>query len=84
MGLASMPVFAGSLLAPMLSMCQDLDAAAGGGRLALLLLLPLLLGGDAGGLGRAAVADAAPHEHISSSTWSCEAHLYVYVYLEQV
>ena len=33
------------------------------GRLALLLLLLLLLllGGDAGGLGRAAVAGAAPH-----------------------
>ena len=56
-----MPGFAGSWQA-MLSMCQDLDAAAGV-RLALLLLLLLLLllGGDAGGLRRAAVAGAAPH-----------------------
>ena len=59
LGLASMPGFAGSWQA-MLSMCQDLDAAAGV-RLALLLLLLLLLGGDAGGLRRAAVAGAAPH-----------------------
>ena len=62
LGLASMPGFAGSWRA-MLSMCQDLDAAQQGGRLALLLLLLLLLllGGDSGGLRRAAVAGAAPY-----------------------
>ena len=60
LGLASMPGFAGSWQA-MLSMCQDLDAAAGVRLALLLLLLLLLLGGDAGGLRRAAVAGAAPY-----------------------